>query len=325
MPREKLTESEKVERLRAAGYAIGKRAGALYAGSECWKCSGRGYISAFAGIAGGICFSCEGHGKRWRPVAKAYSIHARYARMGEKRAAAEAARAEREAAERAANGGKTLAELAAEKAAAEKAAAEAAKLAAELAEKAKSEFLGEVGERIELVVTVEHVSRFESRFGPGAVVMLRAGASAVRWFTGSPGELGAPEAKGKAFKIVGTVKKHETFREERMTHLTRVKVLAEVAEPAEAAPAEAPVAETAAVEAPVVKVVRAAPPTCESRGEHLSEPYPLYDVAGIYVTRACAKCEAKVKSRYNPWVFEGPYSRYAGEIADHGERIDADY
>ena len=319
MPREKLTESEKVERLRAAGYAIGKRAGALFAGSECWKCSGRGYISAYAGIAGGICFSCEGHGKRWRPVAKAYSIHARYARMGEKRAAAEAERAEREAAERATHGGKTLAEIAAEKAAAEKAAAEAAKLAADLAEKAKSEFLGELGERIELVATVEHVARYEGRFGPGAVVMLRAGESAIRWFTSSPGELGAAESKGKAFKIVGTVKKHETFREERMTHLTRVKVLGEVAEPAEEAPAE-PVAE-----APVVKVVRPAPPTCESSGEHLSEPYPLYDVAGIYVTRACAKCEAKVKSRYNPWVFEGPYSRYAGEVADHGERIDADY
>lgn len=86
--------------------------------------------------------------------------------------------------------------------------------------------------------------------------------------------------------------------------------------------AAAPAAEPAA---PEVKVVKAAPPTCESSGRHLSDAYPLYDVAGIYVARACAKCEAKVKSRYNPWVFEGPYSRYASEVADHGERIGADY
>lgn len=322
MAREKLTEAEKVERLRAAGYAIGRfEGGELAAGSECGRCMGRGRIDAFAAIANGVCFACAGVGKHWRPIAKAYARHARFEKAAAKAAAAFEAAAIAEAAERAANGGKTLREIEAEKAAAEKAAAEAAKLAAELAEKAKSEFLGEVGERIELAATVEHVARFEGRFGPSAVVMLRAGASAIRWFTGSPGELGAAEAKGKTFKIVGTVKKHETFRDERMTHLTRVKVLGEVEAPA--VEAATPVAELAPI--PAVKVVKAAPPTCESRGEHLAEPFRLYDVAGIYVTRACSKCEAKVKARYRPGLFDGDLSDYYRHAAECGERIDPDY
>jgi len=29
---------------------------------ECGKCLGKGYIRAFSGIKGGICFSCAGHG-----------------------------------------------------------------------------------------------------------------------------------------------------------------------------------------------------------------------------------------------------------------------
>ncbi len=31
---------------------------------KCGKCSGKGFIRAFSGIAGGVCFDCEGKGIR---------------------------------------------------------------------------------------------------------------------------------------------------------------------------------------------------------------------------------------------------------------------
>lgn len=33
--------------------------------TECWKCGGRKYILAYAGIAGGVCFACNGVGFRY--------------------------------------------------------------------------------------------------------------------------------------------------------------------------------------------------------------------------------------------------------------------
>lgn len=36
---------------------------------ECHKCGGSGYIADFAGIANGVCFTCDGNGKvKYRPT-----------------------------------------------------------------------------------------------------------------------------------------------------------------------------------------------------------------------------------------------------------------
>ena len=40
---------------------------------QCAKCQGSGYLSVYAGIANGVCFSCVGAGrKQRRPTAKAF-------------------------------------------------------------------------------------------------------------------------------------------------------------------------------------------------------------------------------------------------------------
>ena len=31
---------------------------------KCWKCGGHGYIEAYSGIRGGVCFSCNGSGRK---------------------------------------------------------------------------------------------------------------------------------------------------------------------------------------------------------------------------------------------------------------------
>ena len=33
--------------------------------------------------------------------------------------------------------------------------------------------------------------------------------------------------------------------------------------------------------------------------------WQVYDARGIYLFRACDKCEADKKATYNPWVFSG--------------------
>ena len=46
--------------------------------------------------------------------------------------------------------------------------------------------------------------------------------------------------------------------------------------------------------------------------------WAVYDYQGIYLYRACEKCEAVKKAQYNPWVFTG-YDQ-----GDVDEDIDSD-
>ena len=38
------------------------------------------------------------------------------------------------------------------------------------------------------------------------------------------------------------------------------------------------------------------------------ERYELNDAYGIFVAYVCKRCEKKVKARYRPEIFEGPYA-----------------
>ena len=41
--------------------------------------------------------------------------------------------------------------------------------------------------------------------------------------------------------------------------------------------------------------------------------WAVHDYQGIYLFRACNKCEESKRARYNPWVFEGYDQSYVNE------------
>ena len=102
---------------------------------------------------------------------------------------------------------------------------------AQRAEKAKaSEYVGEIGERLkDLVITVEAVISYDSQWGGGHIAALRtAEGHALKWFTSSAAAYDLMDAKeaGAQLLLTGTVKAHETYKEERQTSLTRCKITA---------------------------------------------------------------------------------------------------
>jgi hypothetical protein len=89
------------------------------------------------------------------------------------------------------------------------------------AERAKSAFVGQPGERREFTVTVKARIPYESDFGRGVIYILRDDAgNTLKWMTSGSG---LPD--GTTFKIKGTVKKHAEYKGEKQTELARVKVI----------------------------------------------------------------------------------------------------
>lgn len=188
-----------------------KRMGAMVA---CDRCGGNGGSQAWA-YTGYTCYKCGGKGKVWSEwiertaEAQAKLDAKRAARIAKANAEREAAEAERKAIEDA------------------RRAEEEARRAAEAARKAISQYVGNVGDKINAVVTFDHSAYFETHFGWQAMTMYvhtfrDENGNALVWKTSSAslGNL----TEGDAVLLKGSIKEHGEYKDEKQTYLTRCKV-----------------------------------------------------------------------------------------------------
>lgn len=88
-------------------------------------------------------------------------------------------------------------------------------------EPSPSEFVGEVGEQIDVVIHVERKSNFNGMYGSTNVYkMVDEYGNVYSWFT-----ITSPMEVDKNYAIRGTVKEHTRYRNEKQTVLTRCKVI----------------------------------------------------------------------------------------------------
>lgn len=191
----------------------------------CDRCEGRGEYWWGAMINGrpqyaGVCFKCNGEGKVWGTRKEYTPEHA--AKLEAERMARQA-EAERRAAEEQAR------REAERKAAEEAAAIEAARIAAE---KARSQYVGQVGERIEIKAEYIGSAHFEVRsfYGYGTDTMYihqfkDAAGNKLIWKTSGMIDNNVIE-KGTIVTVKGTIKEHSEYKDEKQTALTRCKVTA---------------------------------------------------------------------------------------------------
>jgi hypothetical protein len=89
-----------------------------------------------------------------------------------------------------------------------------------------SEHVGEVGQRVDLELTVERVIESESQYGALRIMSMRdASNNLFVWKTGSRGS--SDVKAGQCLKIRGKVKRHGEFRGEKQTELTRCEIFEE--------------------------------------------------------------------------------------------------
>ena len=89
-----------------------------------------------------------------------------------------------------------------------------------------SEFVGNENEKIELNnVNVDKISYFETQFGTSVRIAFIYNGNILVWFTNVNSFEKTGLKENKTINIKGTVKKHDTFRNQKQTVLTRVKVL----------------------------------------------------------------------------------------------------
>lgn len=99
---------------------------------------------------------------------------------------------------------------------------------AERERKAKSQYIGQVGEKIEVKAVLESHIRYTGKafggFGEETkfIYKFRIGDDLATWFTTS-GKLYQME-EGTEVTVTATIKKHEEYKEEKQTVLTRCKV-----------------------------------------------------------------------------------------------------
>jgi hypothetical protein len=88
-----------------------------------------------------------------------------------------------------------------------------------------NEYIGDVKQRCDFTVTVIHRTGFDSYYGyVNIVVMLADTGHTLVWYANTSPDM----SQGEKYKIKGTVKKHEEYKEWKQTHLSRVKVLEEL-------------------------------------------------------------------------------------------------
>lgn len=87
-----------------------------------------------------------------------------------------------------------------------------------LYEKTNSQYIGEVGQRVELDVIVEKNISLNGNYGETHMHLLRSGEDLLIWTT-----MAKNWAVGSSHHIKGTVKKHQEYRGENQTVLTRCK------------------------------------------------------------------------------------------------------
>ena len=198
---------------------------------ECWKCNGSGWYSwGPNGCYSGVCFACEGRGKRLIKSKEYTPEHeAKLMAQREKRRLKRAAEWEQQNAER-------------QKEIDERNRKQAEREAEWQRQKALSNYVGEVGEKIELVVTVSFETEYEvpSFRGYGTrlvhIYSLKDdNGNTLVWKTGgylrkeSVDELGHIATffaqKNDKVKIAATVKNHSDYKNEKQTELSRVKIV----------------------------------------------------------------------------------------------------
>lgn len=192
----------------------------------CWKCNGNGIIAAYAHIFAGECFVCRGTG---------YTLEHEILMTPENKAKHDAKVAKEREAQ-----AKEQARIEAELAAKEKAEAEEkARHDAEIkAQKAISQYVGQIGDRIEGTYTLDHVAYWEQQAftGYGTTTMYLYvfkddGGNKLIWKTikGCCVRLGNDQYKtaeqGDKVTIKGTIKDHNEYDDEKQTVLTRCKVI----------------------------------------------------------------------------------------------------
>lgn len=189
----------------------------------CDRCNGEGiyYIGTLNGkplpsyVDSGVCFKCGGRGKivgKWKEYTPEHEA---------KLEAQRRRRAEKQAVERKAKEAERRAKQEEEEA---KARAEAERVKAE---KAKSQYVGNIGERLELKVVYKFSAWYETKnlYGYGMAThyihTFKAGDDTIVWKTTNPICLDE-EAE---ITLRGTVKEHSEYRDEKQTILTRCKVI----------------------------------------------------------------------------------------------------
>lgn len=192
----------------------------------CDRCGGLGYADKWY-FTGKTCYKCGGSGKQpasWKEYTPEYEakLETRRAKRRAKwledhkeeleaQAREEEERRQREEAER-------------------KAKEEAERLEQERieAQKKKSQYIGEVGERITLEAVYEFTAWFERKSFAGYgmetvyIINFRAGDDKLIWMTTK----GAPQLinEGDKIKLIGTVKEHKEYKGEKQTSLTRCRM-----------------------------------------------------------------------------------------------------
>lgn len=192
---------------------------------ECDRCQGRGeyWWGAMISYGGGsqmrpqfsgVCYKCGGAGKvmgKWierTPEYQAKLDAKREAKWAAVQAKREAERAEREAQ-------------------AEARRVEREKKIAE--QKAISQYVGEVGGKVEMKVSYVHTAGYEQRcysgFGTEWVyihIFKDETGNVITWRTTSKGDLGVEQ--GTQVVIKATIKAHTEYRDEKQTQVIRLKV-----------------------------------------------------------------------------------------------------
>ena len=89
-------------------------------------------------------------------------------------------------------------------------------------EEAPSEWIGEVGDRLkELPVTLVGIYGFNGRYGYSQVVKFKdEDGNALTWFTA----VNIPVEVGSACKLSGTIKKHDQYKDQKTTIVTRCRI-----------------------------------------------------------------------------------------------------
>lgn len=84
-----------------------------------------------------------------------------------------------------------------------------------------SEYVGEIGERLDLTLTVSKVFNIDSNYGSSTLHVFKDASGNIFTWTTSAKTL----IEGNTYNIRGTVKDHKTFRATKQTVLTRCNVI----------------------------------------------------------------------------------------------------
>lgn len=190
---------------------------------KCDRCGGTGWYDWGAVIDGvpqyrGVCFKCLGG--KWVPgkwIERTPEYQAKLDAKREERWKAYLAEEEKREAER-------------QRKAAERKAEQERIEAERKAEKARSQYVGNVGDKIECECTFAFTARFETNAfcGYGTTTMyvntfVDADGNKLVWKTGSK-DLSTRYEKDTKCVVIGTIKEHSEYKDEKQTILTRCKV-----------------------------------------------------------------------------------------------------